>query len=74
MKKLIILLLLTYSCFCTMEECDECDDQTQCNSIEVEYDDFYCFKANFLMKIPAVLLFLKKGKIKKHIGIYIVDL
>ena len=65
MKKLIILLLLTYSCYCTMEECDECDDQTKCNSIEVEYDDFYCFKANFFGEGTGCISYPKEGEYQK---------
>ena len=48
MKSLIILILLIYSSNCTMQDCSDCEDQTLCNSIEVEHDDFYCFKANFI--------------------------
>ena len=29
-----------------MDECGEADDHSVCNSIKVEYDDFYCYKAN----------------------------
>ena len=31
-----------------MNECGETDDLSVCNSIKVEYDDFYCYKANNL--------------------------
>ena len=65
MNKLLILLPLTYSCYCTMEECDECDDQTKCNSIEVEYDDFYCFKANFFGEGTGCISYPKEGEYQK---------
>ena len=29
-----------------MDECDEESDQNKCNGIKVEYDDFYCYKAD----------------------------
>ena len=71
MKKLIILLLLTYSCYCTMEECDECDDQTKCNSIEVKYDDFYCFKANFFGEGAWCISYPKEGEYQKvYLNLY----
>lgn len=48
MKRIIILMLVIYSSYCTMDECDRETDKNKCNSIEVEYDDFFCFKVDFV--------------------------
>ena len=45
MKKLIISILLFFYCYCTIDECFDATDMNRCNSIEIEYDGFYCFKA-----------------------------
>ena len=47
MKKLFITFLIIHYCYCSISECDEEKDVNACNSIEVEYDDFYCFKAKY---------------------------
>ena len=47
----IILLLITHS-YCTIEDCEDSNDQNSCNSIEVEYDDFFCYKAEFHEESP----------------------
>ena len=39
-------MLCIYGVFCTMDECDECTDQSKCNSINVESENLYCFKAD----------------------------
>ena len=44
MNKLLLLILSIYCVFCSMDECDESTDQSRCNSIEVEDENFYCFK------------------------------
>lgn len=45
MKRIFIIILLLYYSFCTIEECDTCEDQTKCNSIAVEESILFCFKA-----------------------------
>lgn len=47
----IILLLITHS-YCTIEDCEDSNDQNSCNSIEVEYDDFFCYKAELHDELP----------------------
>ncbi len=44
MNKLLLLILSIYCVFCTMDECNESTDQSKCNSIDVEDENFYCFK------------------------------
>jgi len=46
MKSIFIIILLLYYSFCTIEECDTCEDQTKCNSITVEDSILFCFKAD----------------------------
>ena len=52
MNKLLLLMLCIYSVFCTMDECNECTDQSKCNSIEFESDNLFCFKADIYNNIP----------------------
>ena len=47
MKKLFILILITFYAKCTLDQCELETDQGKCNSINLEYDDFYCFKADY---------------------------
>ena len=47
MKRIIIMTFLIYYCFCSIEECIRCKNQEQCNSIDVEESELYCFKADF---------------------------
>ncbi len=44
MNKFLLLILSIYCVFCTMDECNESTDQSKCNSIDVEDENFYCFK------------------------------
>ena len=46
MKKLIISILLFYYCCCTIDQCNEETDINKCNNIQIEFDGYYCYKAN----------------------------
>ena len=65
MKRIIILMLIIYSSYCTMDECDEETDQSKCNSIEVEYDDFFCFKVDFLDVDSKCISYPKEANYQK---------
>ena len=45
MKQLLILLLLIFYSFCTLDECEQSTNQDLCNSINVDIVYFLCFKA-----------------------------
>lgn len=44
MKKLIILLTLIYTIFCSYDSCLSCNDESQCHNIKIEFNGFSCFK------------------------------
>lgn len=46
MNKLLLLLLSIYCVFCSMDDCTYSTDQDLCNSIKVEDNSLYCFKAD----------------------------
>ena len=47
MKKFILLFTLIYFSFCTTEQCAEEKDQEKCNSIKVDEEGLFCFKADY---------------------------
>ena len=44
MKKLIISLTLIYAVFCTVDSCNQCNDQSQCANIKIEFEGFSCYQ------------------------------
>lgn len=44
MKKLTILSALFFSVLCSFDECNQCTEQSQCPSINIEYTGFSCYK------------------------------
>ena len=44
MNKFLLLILSIYCVFCSMDECNQSTDQSRCNSIDLEDENFYCFK------------------------------
>ena len=44
MKRLIVLLTLIYSIFCSFDSCVNCNDESQCYNIDIEFNGFSCYK------------------------------
>ena len=44
MKRLIVLLTLIYSIFCSIDSCLNCNDESQCYNIKIEFNGFSCYK------------------------------
>ena len=66
MKRIIIMILLIYYSFCTIDDCNNCEDQEQCNSITVENSELYCFKMDFYkIEESGCLTFPKKEENQK---------
>ena len=65
MKNLIFLLIFSYI-YNSIFECEHAINQRICNDIEVELNDFYCFKANlFYSKLIKCFPFPKEAKKQK---------
>ena len=74
MKKLIILIMFIY-CYCSYAECNNETDINKCNSIKIEYNNFYCFKAKFYNNDDLKCMsFQRILKIKKFFGSLCLDL
>ena len=44
MKKIIILSILIYGIICSFDSCANCNDQSQCFNINIEFEGFSCHK------------------------------
>jgi len=75
MKKLFIIFLIIHYCHCSFSECDEAKDVNTCNTIEMEYDDFYCFKAKYWNENEAQCVpFPKNQEYQKLYSRFIIGL
>ena len=64
--KYIILLLFFSYVYSTRTKCQNAINQRMCNNIEIELNDFYCFKANFFFsKSIKCFPFPKEAKKQK---------
>ena len=63
---LFFIILISYI-YCTIEECESTKDQKYCNNIKIEFDDFYCYKANLLDNKNTKCLAFPKEKEKQKL-------